>query len=437
MLARTTPDDRRRFYEAHIHGASYRQIAEAASVSLACVRFWCRRLRKGGSCLTTPHGRPAGLLQSFDPKVRFAILRLRVQHPRWGPGRIQHGLQQRPSLRCLALPSRAQIGRYLQRWPRLRRPAAVPRPPTPRPQPPTQVHECWQIDFKMGWRLARDQLVNLHTICDPVGEVCIAARVTPAGRRGRRPQHVTLHELQDTVRQGVEQWHTLPQRVQVDGEAVFIGHPDDAFPSRFRLWLLGLQVDLVRTRPGKPTDNAEVERWHHTLCDYALVGNEQLSASQLQQQLATALALLAFELPSRAAGCGGQPPVQAHPELLQPPQPFLPEHELCRFDLDRVDRYLAAQTWSRRVGKTGQLCLGGWHQYYSIGRRHAGQRVRVTFDPHDRHFVFSELAAPFQELARRPARELDVASLTGLAAPGSLAVPQQLSLFSLLAGVSC
>jgi len=88
-----------------------------------------------------------------------------------------------------------------------------------------------------------------------------------------------------------------------------------------------------------------------------------------------------FELPSRAEGCQGRPPIVAHPELLQPRHPFQPEHELALFDLKRVDAYLATFTWERLVGKTGQITLGGRHERYTVGRAYKGQQVLVRFDP--------------------------------------------------------
>jgi hypothetical protein len=118
--------------------------------------------------------------------------------------------------------------------------------------------------------------------------------------------------------------------------------------------------------------------------DYAVTGNEGVGLEGLQALLNQAVDEMAAQLPSRAAGCHGRPPVQAHPELLQPRRPFQSDHELVTFDLARVDAFLAASTWERQVSTTGQICLGGHHHYYSVGRAFAGQRVRVRFDPADR-----------------------------------------------------
>ena len=424
MTKWTTPDQRQEFYNRHQGGETYPQIAERYGFSIECVRDWCRRLRDGGSSQTVYHRGPTGLLQRFDPKVRYGVLRLRLEHPRWGPGPIQAKLQERPSLRHLRIPSQTSIGRYLHQWLCFRR-QPKQKLPHQRPQQPTAVHQRWQLDFKLGIALQGGTLINLHTIQDPVGEACLGASIFPAGQAGQRPKNPTAEEARSSLRRCFTRWGTLPDGVQTDNDAALVGKPDDPFPSTFTLWLKGLGADHLTTRPGMPTDNAEVERCHRTITDYAIIGNEKVPMPQLQAKLDEAVHELAFVLPSHAAGCHGQPPVVAHPELLQPRRPFQPEQELALFDLRRVDAYLATFTWKRLVGKSGQITLGGQHQYYSVGRAYARRYVWVRFDPADRHFVFYDADSPEREIGRRPARNLEVADLTGLAAwPLGLGIQQ-------------
>lgn len=414
MTIRTTPPQRRRFYERHLCGETYQEIADSEGVSKECVRYWYRRQRDGGGCENKYHRQSTGLLSGFDPLIRYCILRLRLEHPRWGPNRIRERLKKRRSLRGLALPSEASIGRYLHQWPRFRR-RRKEKIKRERPKEPTQVHQRWQIDFKIEIALNNGTLVTLHTVRDPVGEACLGAFVFPAGKVGRKGKKVTFEQVRSVLRNCFTRWGTLPDEVQTDGEAVLIGKPQDTFPAPFTLWLKGLDIVHLVIRPGKPTDNAEVERCHRTVNDYAIVGNEDADAKQLQQILDQAVYELDYELPSRAEGCGGLPPVVAHPELLQPHRPFQPEHELAIFDLKRVDAYLATFTWQRKVGKTGQITIGGRHQRYSVGRPYAHRQVLVRFDPADRHFVFYDVDDPEIEIGRRPARDLEVTDLTGLA----------------------
>lgn len=423
MSIKTVPEQRQALYDAHQAGATYAALAIRWQVSVGCVRYWCRRLRTAER--PRPLGRPRrGLLTQFAPRVRYVILRLRLEHPRWGPTRIRHKLTQRPSLVGLALPQAAQIGRYLHQWPRFRRRHKASGVPARRPQPPQRVHQRWQVDFKLGLPLTDGSQVNLTTVRDPVGEVCIAAQVSPAGPSGRPARRVTRPELQAALRAGMTRWQTLPEEVQTDHEAVCIGQAQLPFPSPFTLWLVGLGIQHVLIRPGTPTDNAEVERCHQTLTHYAITGVDATDATHLQQVLDQAVTELAYELPSRAQGCAGQAPVVAHPELLQAPRPFAPQHELACFDLGRVDAYLARWCWVRRVSARGEISLGG--KYYVVGAAYRHQDVLVCFDPTDRHYLCFEAVPPYRLLRSRPARGLAVADLTGLASQA--AEQQQLPL---------
>jgi hypothetical protein len=428
MTTQTTPAQRQEFSDRHVAGETYCQIATSAGVSRECVRYWCRRLHKGGRAESAYPCRPGGVLSRFDATVRFRILYLRLKHPRWGPIPIRHGLGTCPALRTLRLPSPAVIGRYLHQFDRFRRPPA-PTVVRQRPTPPTAVHQRWQIDFKLGIPIGGDVLVNLHTVRDPIGAACLAARLTVTHLVRKKPARVTLDELRSTLRSCFVQWQTLPEEVQTDGEGLFIGQPQDRFPSVFTLWLASFGIRHLVIRPGVPTDNAEVERCHQTVMNYAIIGNEHASLAELQERVDAAVHILNYELPSRAAGCQGHSPVQAHPELLQPRRPYEgDEHQV--FDLARVDQYLATLQWKRRVGKTGQVSLGKQHEYYSVGHQNARQEVLVRFDPADRHFVFFASTNPKQELGRQPARHLDVETLTGLcvtwAQPSQLSLPLEL-----------
>ena len=435
MGKHTTPSQRRTFYELHQQGLSYPEIADQYEVSKECVRYWYRRQRDGGTCKTTYRRAPGGLLNRFDGLVRYCILRLRREHPRWGPGPIRFHLQKRPSLKGLALPSRAQIGRYLHQWEDFRR---QPKEggKDQRPDPPTEVHQRWQVDFKVNITLQDRTAVDLHTVRDPVGEACIGAVVHVTQQVNTRTKRVSMEDARATLRRCFDFWNTLPNEIQTDGEPTLVTSSEDGFPSDFTLWLVGLDIKHLVIRPGKPTDNAEVERCHRTINDYAIVGNEKHPVVDLQSILDDAVLELAFDLPSRAEGCAGRTPIEAHPELMEPRRPFRAEHELAHFDLKRVDAFLSTLTWTRKVGKNGQICIGGQHQYYSVGQTYARQDVVVRFDPADRCFVFYPHPSKeddldqedLQEIGRRPARNLGVEDLTGLATWPAGLVPQQLPL---------
>lgn len=433
MGKHTTPAQRRAFYLLHKQGLSYPEIAEQYGVSQECVRYWYRRQRDGGGCETIYHKKATGILSRFDERVSRCTYRLRQEHKRWGPGRIRYHLQKEPSLKGLAVPSPAQIGRYVRQFPELRRQYSK-KVKAERPNPPTKVHQRWQLDFKVNIGLQDGIAVDLHTIRDPVGEACIDAVLHPTEQVTMRTKRVPMEAARATLRRAFAHWETLPQEIQTDGESTLVVLRADAFPSTFTLWLAGLGIKHLVI--GQVTDNAEVERCHRTVCDYAIVGNEKHTVTELQSILDTAVWELNHELPSRAEGCAGRSPIQAHPELLQTERSFRPEHELAQFDLKRVDAFLSTFTWTRKVGKTGQITIGGQSNRYSVGRDYVQQQVLVRFDPADRHFVFypsdaeQEHSDPqdWTEIGRRPARYLTVEDLTGLATWPDGLVLQQLAL---------
>lgn len=426
MSKRTTIEMREGFQRWHEQGETYQAIAEKTGFSMECVRYWCRRQRDGGDCRTRYQRLTGRNMSHYSPMIRYCILRLRLGHPRWGPNRIKIGLSKREALRGERLPSEASIGRYLHQWSRFRR--GRMKKAVLRPLQPTRIHQRWQIDFKIAIKLEDGTKADLHTVRDPVGEACIGAFLFPTEDVTLRTKRVPMESVRASLRACFCQWHTLPEEIQTDNEPTLVTTRMDGFPSLFSLWLAGLGVQHLTIRPGKPTDNAEVERCHRTVYEYALVGNEDLSLSSLQRSLAHAVYELNYELPSQAEGCAGMTPIQAHPELLQTRVFFQPEYELAYFDLNRMDAYLATFTWQRKVSKTGQICIGGHHHYYLVGREHMRKDVLVRFDPADRCFVFLDPELQDEEIGRSPARHLGVEDITGLFSWSPGLVPQQLLL---------
>jgi transposase InsO family protein len=423
MSEHTTGRQRRLFYERHKDGETYDEIARNMGVSRECVRYWCRRQRDGGGVQSRYHKKPKGLLSRFLPIVRFVILRLRLEHPRWGPDRIRHAAQERSSLKGLHLPCLAQIGRYLHQWERFQR-KPTQRIQRIRPRQPQRVHECWQMDFKLGIVLQNGRQVNLHTVRDPFGAACIGAIVHDAGKAGRRPRQVTLDQTREKLRCCFAHWNTLPERIQTDNQTGLVEPRQSSdFPTLFTLWLMGLGIEHDLIRSGHPTDNAEVERCHRTVTEYAIIGNQDLSQRRLQQTLDFAVHELNFCLSSKAHGCFGKSPVQAHPELLARPRPFRPDWELVCFNLQRVYAFLASLVWERTVSKVGRIDLG--NHRYTVGVKYSRQRITIRFEPYTCEFAFY-LEQRF--IRRRPALGLSVAELTGLGVPKTSPGPQQLLL---------
>lgn len=278
------------------------------------------------------------------------------------------------------------------------------------------MHQRWIVDFKVDIQLSQGLWVHLHTVRDPVGAYFPGAELYPAAGKHSK---VSEAQVRQTLRHSFAE-HGLPEEIQTDREGCLHAKAGDNYPSLFTLWLVGLGIIHHHGRPGVPTDEAEVERGHRTLFEYALADQLSQPLEVLQQHLPLARHQLNEEYPSRAHGCHSQPPILAHPEVLQPLRPFDPQQERAFFDLQRVDRYLAGFCFERKVGKTGQVTLGGKPGRYDVGRRFAGQVVHMHFDLADRCFVAT---CQEQEIRRWKAKHLEAADILEMDFPIPAVLP--------------
>lgn len=420
MAERTSAEQRIDFYRCHVQGKSYAEIAAAQNVSVECVRYWCRKQSKGQGVKSQWHIPGRGALSQFAVTVRERVGDLRAQHPRWGPISIRLHLDDEKDLKGKRLPSAASIGRWLHEDPKNRR---LPKPKQPPAQVLDHVHQRWEIDFKVKIHLQGGKTVQLHSVTDPFSAAYIGAYVYVSEPNTSR---VPLQDVQTTLRACFSEWRTLPEEIQTDGESVLAVRGD--LPTDFSLWLAGLGVQHRIIPAGRPTVNGSVERAHRTTNDYCLCGNLQRSPQELQLELNQARDELNHRYPSRAKGCGGKPPLSAHPELLSPRREYLPQQEEWRFDPNQVDALLSGYKVLRKVGKTGQITIRGEDERYCVGRQWARKFVEIHFDPASREYVAYALLddGQRQEVKRWPARNLDAHHLLWPGEPALLPYPQQL-----------
>jgi len=408
-----TVAEREAIYHGKLSRRRLRDLAEELSCSLDCARKWWRVGRDQGlDGLRRPRRKRAetGALSRFGPLVAKQALYWKRQHPKRGPTRILADMEKDRVLAGLVLPKRTALADFFrQACPELlqkRQPRPVA-PPTAR-----HVHELWKVDSKEAVRLADGTIATVFEVREPVACVCLGA-IAHAVQTTKAWRKLTLREVQTDLRQVFTEFG-LPLGIQTDREKVYGRPPTEAFPTLFTLWLVGLGIDHHFTRPGRPTDQAHIEREHRTLFDWVEQPQPLANLKVLQVALDEARYMHNYVLPSDAGNCQGRPPMEVHPKVLHPLRPYHPAAELALFDLDRVDRFLAHFTWSYRVSKVGQFRIA--NHTYSVGKAHAGQRVDVRFDSHDRHFVFCE-GQSGKTIKRCPAKGLDVATITGLDAP--------------------
>lgn len=414
--------EKRRIYEGKLQGKRLRELAAELGCSVSSVRKWWRRGRDEGlSGLNRKRiGRgPKGYLSQFDPEIAEQALFYKRSHPRWGARRVLVELQQVAELRELPLPGPSRLAEFFK----MACPECVgvvrPRQPPPaRPPRASRVHQIWQFDSQEGIRLSDGEIATIGNIWDEWGAACIVSQAF-AVKTARYWRKLKLPEVRTLLRRGFTEWQTLPEVLLTDNELGLAGSPRDFYPAQLTLWLVGLAICHQFIRPGQPTDQAKVERGHWTLDNFSLDQASLTNLRTLQASLDRERFLYHHFFPSRAAGCDGQPPLVAYPELLQPRRPYRPEAELDLFSLQRVADYLASFSFQRKVNAGGQISLG--HQTYYLGTPYFGQFITAAFDPLDRRWLIRTQLNPQADpesltplIARLPIKAFSVESFTGL-----------------------
>lgn len=394
-------------YERKCAGVTLKQIAEEVGCAPITVRKWWRHGRDG----TRPQarGRPKrGELSTYPEAVREAAVAIKRAHPHSGPAKVKLELKKQLQLTDAELPSHARLSALFK--------AACPEAVQPRQrhhyrQKPPPVakypHQLWQMDSKEAIDFGEAAKASALNIRDPKAALIIASRVFETTTlRGWRK--LTREEVQDVLRAAFTEWG-LPEQIQTDREDVYIGAPQAPFPTLFTLWLAGLGITHVVSRNHQPTDQAAVERTHRTLGDWVWKDIHFDALAPMQQALDATRYCYNHEFPVQAADCKGRPPLSVYPHARHSGRPFHPDVEWLLFDLDRVDRYLSAFVWTRKVWSSGKVSVGG-HSYL-VGRAYAAQTVSVRFIPGSRTFRFQ--AKDGSLIVERPALGLDKATIIG------------------------
>jgi len=360
-------------------GETLKQISVEMDCSFETVRKWWRCARDQRK--PRAPGRPKrGPLSTYPQKVSEKAIELKKAHPHWGPEMVKLELKKALSLTAEELPSKARLSVLFKErcadavQPRQRR--MLP-PPDPKVR---GAHQRWQMDAKEGLLVGTER-VNVQEIRDVYSGLMITSQtfVTTTPTYWRR---LSRAEHQQALRGAFSQWG-LPLELQTDNDSEFVNPADPGFPSHFTLWLLGLGITHVLSRPHRPTDQAQVERNHRSQGDFVWKDQSFERAEQLQQALDQQCQLYNQAYPSHAAHCLGSPPLVVFPTAVTTGRPYHPDLESDLLDLKRVDAFL-----NRKVAQNGTVHIAGI--YYTLGCSWKAQWVSIRFLPDSRSFRFED-----------------------------------------------
>ena len=365
-------------------GESLVQISVELHCSLETVRKWWRFERD--QRLPRARGRPnRGPLSTYPAPVGEKAVEFKKAHPHWGPEMVKLELKKTLSLKTDELPSVARLSVLFKQ-----RCADAVQPRQRRLLPPADpkvlgVHQRWQMDAKEGLLVGAER-VNVQEIRDIFSALMITSQafVTTTPTHWRR---LSRAEHQQTLRLAFTKWG-LPCEVQTDNDGEFVNLDDLTFPSHFSLWLAGLGVTHVLSRPRRPTDQAQIERNHRTQGDFVWKDQTFGQVAEFQQALDQQCDLYNQAYPSQSAHCHGVPPLVVFPTATTTGRPYHPALEWELFDLKRVDAFLAQFVWTRKVACNGTVHIA--NQYYILGREWKGQSVSIRFLADSRSFRFED-----------------------------------------------
>ncbi len=172
------------------------------------------------------------------------------------------------------------------------------------------------------------------------------------------------------MREWFERWGR-PQQIQFDHGQPWCSQ-SSRLPSLFELWLVGLGIEVVWSRPHYPQDNGIVERSHRTTQSWSAPYTCR-SLEQLQAHVDAAVQIQRQVYPNAK----GLSRLHRYPQLQSCPRPYCKNQEDQLWSLQRVYDRLSAEVCARKVDASGRISL--YNRNYTLTRALAGQTLWVRF----------------------------------------------------------
>lgn len=251
-------DQRKEFVLRAVNSPNFRELCRQYGISPKTGYKWRDRFIEQGMAGLLEHSRrPRGHADQLTEEVICEIVRLKHQHPRWGPRKIQavYG-RQHPGL----VPSESSFKRVLRRaglteQRQFKRAAQTGRLSCGFEA--KEPNDIWTVDFKGWWKSCRGLRIEPLTVRDQYSRMILDLRVLVDART-------------ESVRECFERLferYGLPRAIRSDNGAPFAATNALLGLTRLSAWWLALGIDLDRNRPGCPQDNGGHERMHLDVCD--------------------------------------------------------------------------------------------------------------------------------------------------------------------------
>jgi transposase InsO family protein len=170
----------------------------------------------------------------------------------------------------------------------------------------------------------------------------------------------------------------VPKRIRVDNGRPF-GDPRLELVPPLALWLIGLGIPVIWNDPGRPQQNAKVERCQGVMGRWTGL-SQCANVEELQERLHRQAHFYNYHFPIRRRN--RQKRIELYPELAHTGRPWNP----ATFELDNVLAFLAEGNWERKVSANGQVSIYG--QRLVVGMKYKHQKVSIKLDPAENKWQF-------------------------------------------------
>jgi transposase InsO family protein len=197
-----------------------------------------------------PHHHP----HAVEEDLVKDILKLREEHPSWGPRKLLTWLNShRPRTKW---PCASTIGRILARNGMVAaRPRARRTPPYSQPfKSCDKPNDIWCADFKGWFRTADGKRCEPLTVTDSYSRYVLACQALPTPTYAQ-----VLRIFENLFRK-----YGLPRAIRTDNGTPFASGALGGL-SRLSVWWIKLGIFPERIEPGHPEQNGRHERFHRTL----------------------------------------------------------------------------------------------------------------------------------------------------------------------------
>ena len=333
-------DQKMEFCLKSLRGGNFRELCGAYGISTKTGYKWRERfLERGYQGLEELSRRPHGHPEQLEVQQVCAIVRLKGAHPFWGARKLAELYRRRYGQAV----SESSIKRILERSglvDKRKVGAASQSGRLSSGRKAQGVNEVWTVDFK-GWWWQKAQRCQPLSVRDEYSRYILGLESLKDGST-------------ESVRKSFESLfarYGLPQAIRSDNGSPFASSQSVWGLSRLSAWWMALGIELERSRPGHPQDNAAHERMHR---DIGL----ELEALERGDQASLDLWRQEYNEQRPHQGLGMRYPSEVYQKSKRPYQPV----EQLQYDqmASRKVRSSGAISWNDRALLISRS-LAGWN----------------------------------------------------------------------------